>query len=191
VTRPPPGEKAKAPGARVRSPASAVTQFRSSAALVAWRAWLLFAAANLIDLAVQGRIGWATVTGADPAELLRVGCAWPDGAATRQRSVYVWAVHSPRRRRLAAELRAERQSRRADGAFAARGFGQPTAVPGPDPDPLRVDAGRVVAALTELGGRARRDAPSVVAAAPESSFSWLALGAVILPGLALALAALL
>jgi hypothetical protein len=209
--------------------------FRSPAALVIWWVWALFAAANLIDLAVQGRdhialvaafllllvtgivyltalrprmmadaagltivnpvtthrVGWATVAGADPADLLRVRCEWQEGARTRQRAIYAWAVHSSRRRQVAAELRAQRQSRRgagSPGAFGgaggfgwAGGFGT-AADPVPEADPLRVDAGRVVATLTE---RARRAAPGAATAAPVTVWSWPAVAAVAVPGLAL------
>ena len=225
--------------------------FRSPVALVIWWGWLVFAAANLIDLAVQGRdhgalvvtfillfvtglvyvtagrprlaagpaglaivnplnshrIGWAAVAGAEPAELLRVRCEWPDGDGPRRRSYYVWAVHSSRRRQLTAELRAQRRARReangpglfGAGVFAGGpgsasgpgGFGQPAAAPAPDPDPLRVDAARAVTVLTELAAQARRDEPAAVALAPESCWSWPALAAVAVPGLALLLLALL
>ncbi len=221
--------------------------FRSPVALVIWWGWLVFAAANLIDLAVQGRdhgalvvtfillfvtglvyvtagrprlvagpaglvivnplnshrVGWAAVAGAEPAELLRVRCQWPDGDGGRRRSYYVWAVHSSRRRQLTAELRAQRRARReasGPGLFGAGVFaGGPGSAsgpggfgpPAPDPDPLRVDAARAVTVLTELAAQARRDEPAAVALAPESSWSWPALAAVAVPGLALLLLALL
>jgi hypothetical protein len=212
--------------------------FRSPAALVIWWVWVLFAVANLIDLAVQGRdhvallaafilllvtgivyltalrprmvadaagltiinpvtthrVGWATVAGADPTDLLRVRCEWQEGSRTRQRAIYAWAVHSSRRRQAASELRSQRQSRRGAGSpgvfGGAGGFGWAGgfgtgADPAPEADPLRVDASRVVATLTERAEQARRDAPDAAAAAPASVWSWPAVAAVAVPGLAL------
>jgi PH (Pleckstrin Homology) domain-containing protein len=218
--------------------------FRPPAAVVIWWLWVLFAVANLIDLAVQGRdrvslvaafillfvtgivfvtaqrprmvadadgltivnpfrehrVGWATVTGADPTDLLRVRCEWPDGDRTARRAIYSWAVHSSRRRQIAAEMRARRQarpgSRGGSSVFGGAGglglggaFGGP-AEPPPEGDPLRVDTGRVVATLTERGEQARLDAPDVQATAPVSTWDWTAVAAVVIPGLALLVAAL-
>jgi len=219
--------------------------FRPPAAVVIWWLWVLFALANLIDLAVQGRdhvslvaafillfvtgivfvtalrprmiadadeltivnpfrehrVGWATVTGADPTDLLRVRCEWPDGGGTARRAIYSWAVHSSRRRQVAAEMRARRQARPGSrgvssgfaggvGGFALGGaFGGPTE-PSPEGDPLRVDTGRVVATLTERGEQARLDAPAAQATAPVSTWDWTAVASVISPGLALLVTAL-
>ena len=68
---------------------------------------------TIVNPVSEHRIGWAAVAGADPTDLLRVRCAWPDGGQTRRRSIYAWAVHSSRRRQVTAELRAERHARRA------------------------------------------------------------------------------
>src|ERR1700722_14139201 len=51
------------------------------------------------------RVSWATVAGADPTDLLRVRCEWPEGTGTARRAIYSWAVHSSRRRQVAAEMR--------------------------------------------------------------------------------------
>ena len=219
--------------------------FRPPAAVVIWWLWVLFALANLIDLAVQGRdhvslvaafilllvtgivfvtalrprmiadadeltivnpfrdhrVGWATVTGADPTDLLRVRCEWPDGGGTARRAIYSWAVHSSRRRQVAAEMRARRQARPGSrggssvfaggmGGFALGGaFGGP-AEPSPEGDPLRVDTGRVITTLTERGEQARFDAPDIQATAPVSTWDWTAVASVVVPGLALLIAAL-
>jgi PH (Pleckstrin Homology) domain-containing protein len=219
--------------------------FRPPAAVVIWWLWVLFAVANLIDLAVQGRdhvslvaafillfvtgivfvtaqrprmiadadeltivnpfrehrVGWATVAGADPTDILRVRCEWPDGGGTARRAIYSWAVHSSRRRQVAAEMRARRQARPGSrggssvfgggaGGFALGGaFGGP-AEPSPEGDPLRVDTGRVVATLTERGEQARLDAPDAQATAPVSTWDWTAVASVVIPGLALLVAAL-
>jgi hypothetical protein len=217
--------------------------FRSPAAVVIWWLWVLFAVANLIDLAVQGRdhvsvvaafillfvtgivyitakrprivvdadgltisnplrdhhVRWPTVAGADPTDLLRVRCEWPDGQVTARRAIYSWAVHSSRRRQLSAEMRAQRKSRQASrGAGAlggAGGFGWAGAFgtspePSPEGDPLRVDAGRVVATLTARAEQARLDAPGAQAAAPVTTWDWIAVASVVLPGLGLLIVAL-
>jgi len=149
----------------------------------------------------EHRVGWATVTGADPTDLLRVRCEWPDGGETARRAIYSWAVHSSRRRQVAAEMRARRQARPGSrggssvfgggaGGFALGGaFGGPTE-PSPEGDPLRVDTGRVVATLTERGEQARLDAPAAQATAPVSTWDWTAVASVVIPGLALLVAAL-
>ena len=145
------------------------------------------------------RVRWPAVVAADATELLRLRCEWPDGDRTGRRAIYAWAVHSSRRRQVGAELRAQRQSRR-----AARGFGQSglsgTGRPGggygavpakpPEPVPLGVDADRVVATITARTEQARLDAPDVPAVAPESTWNWPAIAAVAVPGLALVIAAL-
>ena len=231
--------------------------FRSPGAIVVWWVWLLFAVANLIDLAVQGhdhlslvaafillfatgivyvtahrprivvdadaltianpvrdhRVGWEAVAGADPTDLLRVRCEWPDGDGTRQRVIYSWAVHSSRRRQIAAELRTQRQARRGArggpggaGIFGAGAggygggfggilgmggsFGGSSADPAPEGDPLRLDPDKIVATITERAEQARLDAPEECAAAPVSTWDWVAVAAVVVPGLALLIVAL-
>jgi uncharacterized membrane protein YgcG len=219
--------------------------FRPPAAVVIWWVWVLFAAGNLVDLAVQGRdhvsliaagtlllitgivyvavlrprmvadpdgltivnpltdhrIGWAAVTGADPADLLRVRCEWPDGGQTRRRSIYAWAVHSSRRRQVSAELRADRQARRrgagGSGLFGGGAFGGggpagtgPGSGPAAEPDRLRVDTDRIVAVLTERAAQAR-EAPAAAPLAPVSSWQWRPVAAVAVPALILLLVMLL
>jgi hypothetical protein len=213
--------------------------FRSPVAVAIWWLWVLFAAGNLIDLAVQGRdhvslvaafvllfvtglvyvtaqrprivagadaltianplrdhrVGWAAVAGADPTDLLRVRCEWPDGDGTARSVIYSWAVHSSRRRQVSAELRAQRQSRSGTrsgfGVFGGAGgsgltgaFGA-SSEPSPEGDPLRLDAGRVIAALTERAERARLEAPDTPAAAPVATWDLTAVASVVIPGLAL------
>jgi hypothetical protein len=154
---------------------------------------------TIVNPVTTHRVGWATVAGADPTDLLRVRCEWQEGPRTRQRAIYAWAVHSSRRRQVASELRSQRQSRRGAGSpgvfGGAGGFGWAGgfgtgADPAPEADPLRVDASRVVATLTERAEQARRDAPDAAAAAPASVWSWPAVAAVAVPGLALLIAVL-
>lgn len=144
------------------------------------------------------RVGWPAVAGADATELLRLRCEWPDGDRTGQRAIYAWAVHSSRRRQVAAEMRAQRQSRRAargfggsglSGLSGAGGYGAPPSQP-PEPATLGVDTDRVVATITARTGLARLGAPGALATAPASTWNWPAIAAVVIPGLALLIAAL-
>ncbi|HTU07714.1 MAG TPA: PH domain-containing protein [Trebonia sp.] len=253
--------------------------FRSPFALVVWWLWALFAVANLIDLAVQGRdrlsveaafilllvtgviyvtaqrprlvadaggltivnplrdhrVVWAAIVGIDPAELLRVRCAWPlpgatgaagadtpgpdtaglaapgpddaasadgpasaggtdsaDAGPTGHRAVYSWAVHSSRRRQVAARLREERQSRRRAGGGRGFGaFGGYGAPDNPPPAPLASDANHVMSELTTLAEQAKEAAPDQRAVAPVSRWYWPAIAAVVVPAIALVIAILL
>jgi hypothetical protein len=149
---------------------------------------------TVVNPVISHRVDWAAVAGADPTDLLRVRCAWPDGGQTRERTIYAWAVHSSRRKQVAAEMRAQRQSRRGAGGSGlfggAGGFGWAgglgtAADAAPEADPLRVDAGRVVAALTVRAEQARLAAPDATATAPASAWYWPGIAAVLLPGLAL------
>jgi hypothetical protein len=153
---------------------------------------------TVVNPVTDHQVGWAAVASADATELLRVRCEWPDGGRTGRRAIYAWAVHSSRRRQVSAELRAQRQSRRAARGFGpnglagsgnAGGYGAPPVKP-PDPVPLGVDADRVVAAITARAGQARLDAPGVPATAPASAWNWPAIAAVVIPGLAVLIAAL-
>src|SRR6516165_1542975 len=148
--------------------ADAPQTFRSPTAVIVWWVWLLFAAANLIDLAVQGRdhvslvaaailvlatgvayvtaqrpriladsagvtvvnplrdhhIGWAGVTNVDLADLLRIHYQ----EQGRDKTIYSWAVHYSRRRKLAAEVKARRTAGRSGrrssfGTFGLENFG--------------------------------------------------------------------
>jgi Bacterial PH domain len=147
------------------------------------------------------RVGWPAVVAADTTELLRLRCEWPDGDRTGRRAIYAWAVHSSRRRQVSAELRAQRPSRRGTRGFGGVGFGgfggpdrlggygAPPGKP-PEPVPLGVDAGRVAATITARTEQARLDAPGAQAMAPASSWNWPAIAALVIPGLALLIAAL-
>lgn len=144
------------------------------------------------------RVGWAAVSAADATDLLRVRCEWPDGAQTGRRAIYAWAVHSSRRRQATAEMRAQRQSRRAARGFGASGlsgtdrlggYGAPPSK-APEPVPLGVDTDRVVATITARVEQVRLDAPGTPATAPLSAVNWPAIAAVAVPGVALVIAAL-
>lgn len=222
---------------------------RSVGAAVVWWVWVVFAAGNLIDLAVQGRghlslmaalillfvtgivyvtakrprvvadddglvivnpvrdhrVDWTTVAGVDPTDLLRIRCEWPAGEGTKRQAIYSWAVHSSRRRQVAAEMRARRLPQRGGGSagvfgsgaggFAVGGFGgmlgtAADPAPAPESDPLRLDVGKIVASFTERAERARLTEPEAEATAPVSTWDWRAVAAVAVPGLALLVVAL-
>ncbi len=162
-------------GARKNTADATVQTFRSPTALVVWVVWLLFAAANWVDLAVQGRdhisavaaailllvtglayvtaqrpriiadeagmtvrnplrdhrIGWASVTKVDLADLLRVHCDWgrqADGSPGGRKHTKVissWAVHYSRRRQVTAEAKARSASRPRRSAFGLPRGGLP------------------------------------------------------------------
>lgn len=129
------------------------------------------------------RVAWAAVAGFDSTDLVRVRCEWPGG----KRVIYSWAVHSSRRRQIAAQVRAERQTRRG-AARAGRGsgaFGAAPEGPNPPPAPTVADAERVISELTALAGQAKEAAPEQRAVSPVSTWYWPALAAIIIPALAL------
>ena len=150
-------------------------------------------ALTIVNPLREHRVGWTTVAGADTTDLLRVRCEWPDGDRIARRAIYCWAVHSPRRKQAAAELRAQgRTARRTPGGFAGFGWTAPAPAastdPGPASDPLRLDAGRIVTTLTVRADRARRE--ELAAPAPASTWDALALASIAAPGLALLIVAL-
>ena len=149
------------------------------------------------------RVGWAAVAGADPTDLLRVRCEWPDGDGTapaghlllggallaapagRRRDARAAPVHG----RAAAVARYRRLRRQAGmGGFGLAG-GSAGAVPRGRPAPAWTptrSSPRSPSAPSRHGwtrqarGRRRRSRPG----------TWLAVAAVVIPGLALLIAAL-
>ena len=200
--------------------------FRSPFAVVIWWIWAVFALANLVDLAVQGRdrfsllaaiglllvtglmyagawrprivpdddgltisnplrdhrIGWAAVSLVEATELVRVRCEWPvDGGEPGQRVIYAWAVHSARRKERIRELRREVRGSRSGGYTPAQTASS-----------VAIDADQVAAELSELAQRAHAPATeAAVALAPISRWHWPSIAAIVVPGLALLIAALL
>ena len=227
--------------------------FRSPFAVLIWWIWAVFAAANLVDLVVQGRdrfsllagiglvlvtgllyagawrprivtnddgltisnplrdhkIGWAAVGLVEATELVRVRCEWPlegdersqagdepdgaaaatkragtskeAGAATGNRVIYAWAVHSARRKERVRQLRREARGSRAGGYAPAQATSD-----------VAMDADQVVAVLSEMAQRARGPASKpTVAVPPVSSWNWLAIAAIAVPAVAMVIAALL
>jgi Bacterial PH domain len=149
-----PAAQATQPGqaAPAAQPVRPPDVYRSVAALVIWWVWVVFAAANLLDLAIQGhnhfaaavaavlilitgitfvtafrprvvaydehllirnplrdhRIPWGCVESLVLRDSLEIHCEWQDGGP-RRRKLYAWSVHSPRRTRVKAEMRARRK----------------------------------------------------------------------------------
>jgi hypothetical protein len=213
--------------------------FRSPAARAIWWLWALFAVANLIDLAVQGRdhlsavaactlvlatgivyvtaqrpriiidadgvtfvnplrehrAAWPAVVGFDSTELLRMRFSWlsEDGTESELRGFYAWAAHSSRRRRVSAELRAQRQQpgRAPASRSSFGGFGAGPRADVPPPAPIGLDVDVVVAALGERAEQARLDAPDAVPQRPVSAWNWPAIAALLAPALLLAIVAAL
>jgi hypothetical protein len=211
--------------------------FRSPAARAVWWLWTLFALANLIDLAVQGRdhlsavaactlllvtgivyaaaqrpriiadadgvtivnplrehrVGWPAVVGFDATELMRMRCSWltEDGTETEMRGLYAWAAHSSRRRQVAAEMRAQRPGRGRGPRLGMGGFGSAPRDDAPPPAPLGLDVDVVVAALGEMAEQAKLDAPDARSLPPVSTWSWLAIAAILAPALLLAIVAVI
>jgi Bacterial PH domain len=112
------------------------------------------------------RIGWAGVTRIDLVDLLRVHCAW--GPQSQHRKVIsAWAVHYPRRRQLAADVKARRAARRSAVAVPA-GFGSPDEPAGArEPaSAAEADAQRIVRLLSDRATAARAEALWSAAAEP-------------------------
>ena len=147
------------------------------------------------------RVDWAAIAHVDATDLLRIRCEWQEGEGTAKRVIYAWAVHSSRRRQVAAERRAARQARGGGGGYGLGGFGggRPAksgygsyATPPdiPEPASLGVDANLVIETLTTRAEQARKDEPAVRAAAPVSNWYWPAVAALLIPALALLIAVL-
>lgn len=207
--------------------------FRSPVAPVIWWVWVVFAAANLIDLAVQGRdhfavviaailllitgvtyvaafrprvladearlrilnplrdhqVSWSSVDAVDLGDSLQVHCSWRELGGTKTKTLYGWAVHSPRRSRLKAEMRHRRSdlARRKQGSsYGVTGYGQlPQSVRA---SIGKTDAEHIVAMLEKHATKARSG--GLQASPPESSWHWFSVAALIVPAVLLTIAAL-
>jgi Bacterial PH domain len=141
------------------------------------------------------RVGWAAVVGIDAAELVRVRCKWPlDDGGTGSRAFYSWAVHSSRRRQAAARMRAQRRAARGAPGRGIGGFGGPGGFGTPPearpPAPTGADADHVINSLTSLADQAKAAAPGERAVPPVSGWNWLSVAVIVIPALALLIAAL-
>jgi hypothetical protein len=96
------------------------------------------------------RIGWAGVTKADLADLLRVHTAWdsPQDGKRHTKIVSAWAVHYSRRRKLVAENRARRAAQ--PRSFRAMSRGPLGSPPPPDPSSAgEIEAEKIVRLISE------------------------------------------
>jgi hypothetical protein len=151
-------------------------------------------------------VGWAAVSDINTTDLLRVRCDWGAGEASARRVIYAWAVHSSRRRQAASELRQRRRASRdspgSRGGFGGSqaGYGGPgmrgglfsagARGSGPAPAAIGLDAGQVISTLTARADLAKATSPDEAATAPVSAWQWPAVAAMLVPGLALLIAAL-
>lgn len=203
---------------QVARPGPGADVYRSTTALVIWWVWVVFAAANIIDLAIQGhdhfsavvaavllvitgvafaaafrprltaddtglmirnplrdhRVPWGCVQSMELGDSLEVRCAWQDGGP-RRKKLYGWAVHSPRRSRLKAEIRAQRKVRseeRRSETFSRMPEEVRAAM-------AKTDAEHIYDALQARANRAR--AAGAPAAPPVSRWDWLAVAVLVVP----------
>ena len=130
----------------------------------------------------------------DSTDLLRIRCEWRegDGEGTAKRVIYAWAVHSSRRRQVAAERRAPASRAAAVAASAladSAGAGPPGAATAATPlRPTSPSLPRLAWTPTWSSppsppGPSRRGKtrPRVRAAAPVSSWYWPAVAAIVDP----------
>jgi hypothetical protein len=205
--------------------------YRSPIAPLVWWVWVAFAAANLADLAVQGRnhfaamvavilvlitgvtyaaafrprvyaddegmtiinplrdwrVPWNCVEGIALGDSLEVHCNWQDDGAAgsngaaktgnRRKKLYGWAVHSPRRTRLKAELRARRQA-----SLAERQSKSYVQLPPEAKEAMtKTDVEHIVRSLEGRANSARAD--GIANRGPVGTWNRLAIAALILPAL--------
>jgi hypothetical protein len=96
------------------------------------------------------RIGWAGVTKADLADLLRVHTAWdcPQDGKRHTKIVSAWAVHYSRRRKLVAENRARRAAQ--PRSFRAMSRGSLGSPPPPAPSSAgEIEAEKILRLISE------------------------------------------
>jgi hypothetical protein len=212
--------------------------YRSPIAPLVWWVWVAFAAANLADLAVQGRnhfaamvavilllitgvsyvaafrprvyaddkgmtiinplrdwrVPWNCVEGVALGDSLEVHCNWQDDSATapngagpgksalgtgnRRKKLYGWAVHSPRRSRLKAELRAQRQASSAERG-RIRSYSQ---LPQEAKEAMtKTDAEHIVNSFEGRANSAR--AAGIADRGPVGTWNWVAVAALAGPAL--------
>jgi hypothetical protein len=128
------------------------------------------------------RIGWAVISAVDSTDLIRVRCEWPDG----KRAIYAWALHSSRRKQMAAQMRAEsRRSRprRMIGGFGFGGFAAQAEYDSAKRTPS--EAEQVVVALSARAQQARSATPQPQPVPPVSNWRWQPIAAIVAPALAL------
>jgi Bacterial PH domain len=132
-------------------------------------------------------VPWGAVKGVFLADSVEIVCA--RGAEKKDKTVYCWALSSPRRARAKAQLRGRQQDRGARARPAAYGR-----MPGQARELTQLTPAEVMA--RELAGFADRtsaghDADSVPTAVMSGKWAWLPVAAVVLPAIAFVLATVL
>ena len=224
---PRPGAPTPTPPGRGR-PALPPDVYRSVAARIVWWVWVVFAAANVLDLAIQGhdhfsaviavvlvlitgvtfaaafrprvvaddeglmirnplrdhRVPWGCVESLELGDSLEVRCRWDADGSPRRKKLYGWAVHSPRRSRLKAEIRANRKVKTAEKSSAAFSKLPPEARAAM----AKTDAEHIVDSLRSRGDKAR--AAGAEGGRPVSRWDPLAIAVMVIPAAAVVIVAL-
>jgi hypothetical protein len=197
-------------------------------ARIVWWVWLAFAAANVLDLAIQGhnhfsavvvavlilitggtfdaafrprvvaddeglmiqnplrdhRVPWGCVESLELGDSLEIRCRWDTDGGPRRKKLYGWAVHSPRRSRLKADLRARRQAKSAQTSSAAASKLPPEALAAL----TKTDAEHIVDSLRSRGDKAR--AAGGAGGRPVSRWDPLAIAVLVIPAVIVAIVVL-
>jgi hypothetical protein len=141
------------------------------------------------------RVPWNCVEGVALGDSLEVHCNWQDDAAAgpngaepgkaaaktgnQRKKLYGWAVHSPRRSRLKAELRAQRQASLAERK-QSRSYGR---LPQEAKEAMtKTDAEHIVGSLESRASSAREG--GIATRGPVGTWNWLAVAALAVPALA-------
>jgi len=204
--------------------------YRSVVALVVWWVWAAFAAANLIDLAIQAhthfaaevcaalllitgvtyvsafrpqvvagddgleiknplrdhRVPWGCVDRLELGDSLEIHCQWEDGAP-RRKKLYAWAVHSPRRSRIKAEMRARRKLSSEQSEPTSFGKLPPEAKAALG----KTDAEHIVDSLRSRGARSAKDGRGHDGTArPASRWDPLSVAVLVIPAVLLVIVVL-
>ena len=194
-----------------------------------WWVWVAFAAANLIDIAVQShghsgatygsilllatgvayatafkprmiagresltirnplrdwQVPWNSIERVALGDSLEVFCEWRDGIHSQNKKLYAWAIHTPRRSRARAELRARHQLRLRERRSTSFGKLPPEVKEAMS----KTEAEHILAAVQNRAVKARKIA--VAKAGPVGVWDRTAIAALILPALLVVLVVLL
>lgn len=120
------------------------------------------------------QIPWDCVQSVDLGDSLQVHCARPDDSQ-RSKTLYAWAVHSPRRSRLKAEARA----RRSDRVNARRSDSYSRLPPEARQAMTMTDAEHTARTLEERANKAR--AAGATGGRLTATWSWAAIAALLVP----------
>ena len=122
-------------------------------------------------------VPWACVHKVDLGDALQVHCAWDGGQKTKL--LYAWAVHSPRRSRLKAQVRA----RRSDKAAAQQSVSYVRLPADARQAMLKTDAEHIATALEQRAVRER--AAGAAGGRPAATWNRAAIASLVIPALLL------